>query len=322
MGSRKPVSFPGDQNLSTTNAQVEPEAKRPSSLRKIQSNRQNAQKSTGPTTPEGKSYSRRNALKHGFFADSLFKEPILQREDLKKFKALYDGLREDWRPVGVSEELEVERIAICWWKLLRALQFENAHLQLQLGGVAMLAEKRSSRDRMDPTEKELFSMLEEAAGQIKDGGQISQDLSDKISDHDILRDVWTDIYKKVHNLVEQKRKEDATAIAEAEGITMVAARRALQTNPEMQAKYIGMSFALPFQFAMQYLELRVERVLQNSLEVSYDYKSIPDAEELDKGLRYEAAADRQLNRAIDRLERMQRRRSGDSVHSVDVRLSR
>jgi hypothetical protein len=38
------------------------------SPRKVAANRQNALKSTGPKTPQGKVYSRRNSLKHGLFA--------------------------------------------------------------------------------------------------------------------------------------------------------------------------------------------------------------------------------------------------------------
>ncbi len=41
------------------------------SPRKIAANRQNALKSTGPKTPQGKAYSRTNALKHGLFAMDL-----------------------------------------------------------------------------------------------------------------------------------------------------------------------------------------------------------------------------------------------------------
>jgi hypothetical protein len=41
--------------------------KQPASIRKIQANRQNALKSTGPKSHRGKEHSRRNAIKHGLF---------------------------------------------------------------------------------------------------------------------------------------------------------------------------------------------------------------------------------------------------------------
>ena len=50
---------------------------------------------------------------------------------------------------------------------------------------------------------------------------------------------------------------------------------------------------------------------------------IPNREALDKILRYKTTSDRSLGRALDRLERLQRRRRGDPVLSpVSVRLTR
>jgi len=54
----------------------------------------------------------------------------------------------------------------------------------------------------------------------------------------------------------------------------------------------------------------------------YDRHAIPNAEVMDKILRYEAAIERSLDRAIARLERLQRRRKGESVlPPVSVRLT-
>jgi hypothetical protein len=55
-----------------------------------------------------------------------------------------------------------------------------------------------------------------------------------------------------------------------------------------------------------------------------EHKAIPNGDAMDKIIRYEAAAERSLGRALDRLERLQRRRMGDAVPpplNVNVRSS-
>jgi hypothetical protein len=97
-------------NLSVPGPQLH-ERKRPTSELKILSNRQNAQKSTGPKTRRGKSYSRKNSFKHGFFAKVLSRIVGLSEEELLDFEQLWDGLYEHWQPIGPSEEEEVTYIA-------------------------------------------------------------------------------------------------------------------------------------------------------------------------------------------------------------------
>ncbi len=75
------------------------------SKRKLQANRENAKKSTGPKTPRGKAYSRRNALKHGLFVRHITDFEAL-REDPWEFQALINGLWDQYQPIGKAEEIE------------------------------------------------------------------------------------------------------------------------------------------------------------------------------------------------------------------------
>src|ERR1035441_8400965 len=99
--------------------------KRTVSSRKLRANRQNASKSTGPRTPRGKAFSRRNALKHGLFAMDVYMATLTEWEDPDEYKNLLDRLAEDYRPVGAAEELEVQRIASCWCKLSRVWRYRS-----------------------------------------------------------------------------------------------------------------------------------------------------------------------------------------------------
>ena len=78
-------------------------------------NRQNAQKSTGPKTPQGKAAVRLNATKHGL----LSKEALLPGEDESTFLELAERLRAELRPEGELEALLVGRIVSAHWRLGR-----------------------------------------------------------------------------------------------------------------------------------------------------------------------------------------------------------
>lgn len=92
----------------------------------IEANRKNAQKSTGPKTPEGKLAIGRNALKHGLFSRCL----ILHDEDPLEYQALFDDLNAALKPVGALEYSLVERIALALWRQRRLVRSETAAIEL------------------------------------------------------------------------------------------------------------------------------------------------------------------------------------------------
>ncbi len=75
------------------------------SLKKIEANRRNALRSTGPKTPAGKARVRLNALTHGL----LSREIVLPDEDQVALAQLARRLRVDLQPIGEREELLAER---------------------------------------------------------------------------------------------------------------------------------------------------------------------------------------------------------------------
>src|SRR5215216_7051917 len=89
------------------------------SRKQIQANRQNALKSTGPKTPEGKDSARLNSTKHG-----LLSQEVLPGEDEEARKELAERLRAELQPVGEMENLLVERIIDATWRLRRLSRVE------------------------------------------------------------------------------------------------------------------------------------------------------------------------------------------------------
>ena len=83
--------------------------------KQVRANQQNALKSTGPKTPEGKTAVRHNALEHGL----LSQEVLLPEEDEAPLKESGESLRAELQPVGELENLLVERIIATIWRLRR-----------------------------------------------------------------------------------------------------------------------------------------------------------------------------------------------------------
>ena len=79
-------------------------------------NRANAQKSTGPRTPEGKAVVAQNAVQHGLLA----RQAVIPGEDGEEFDRYRAQMRAELAPVGLVEARLVERIVGLSWRLQRA----------------------------------------------------------------------------------------------------------------------------------------------------------------------------------------------------------
>jgi len=90
--------------------------------------RLNGSKSRGPTTEEGKSRSRLNALKHGLRAETLLLESGNEEENAS-FEALRARLEEQFPPRTIEEQLLLESMSHALWQKRRCLQFETKELR-------------------------------------------------------------------------------------------------------------------------------------------------------------------------------------------------
>lgn len=102
------------------------------SKKQIAANQSNGKKGTGPRTAVGKAQSRQNAWKHGFTAERI----VVGDEDRSELEALHASLQEDWNPVGVTECMEVQRLATVLWRLKRIPEFEAAVMDCRRQEVA------------------------------------------------------------------------------------------------------------------------------------------------------------------------------------------
>jgi len=97
----------------------------PVSSRKLEANRRNAQKSTGPRTDAGKAKSSANSNKHGFFSSRLFRDAAQRAKEEPEYLAILDGFRQHYEPVGFLENFWVERAAAEAFRYARNLEHEQ-----------------------------------------------------------------------------------------------------------------------------------------------------------------------------------------------------
>ncbi len=94
----------------------------------IKANQENAQKSTGPTSIEGKQRSSMNAIAHGIFA----KIPLLPGENEEQFKILREDLIKTYQPIDAMEMHLVQRIYLGLIRQQRLQEAEAAKLKISM----------------------------------------------------------------------------------------------------------------------------------------------------------------------------------------------
>ncbi len=127
-----------------------------STLKQIEANRRNALKSTGPTTPEGKERSRRNALRHGLTSETV----IVVLEDPEDYQAFEAAVIADYDAETVVEREMVLRLASILWRLRRATGIETALFETVItepGGLEQPARRRCSWSRSFATNRSMVA---------------------------------------------------------------------------------------------------------------------------------------------------------------------
>jgi hypothetical protein len=137
------------------------------SPRKVEANRRNAQRSTGPRTALGKSRVSRNAVKHGIFSKNLLTRDADGCEDPREYCQMHAAISEHYQPQGLLEELVVDRIASVTWRLARVPRCErgqidralNAH-RFQAGqGRGHVADSAELLELHNPADDKIFDDL-------------------------------------------------------------------------------------------------------------------------------------------------------------------
>jgi len=325
--------------------------KQPVSERKIQANRRNALRSTGPKTERGKRTVSRNAIKHGFLAREVVITAGDGEESLEEFHVLVENLGKCYEPVGIVEESLVQTIATALWRKARVIRAENGEIRKRLDTLKVdRALRKSDKANLDLALSEmdlylfnvenpadgkvstverwsamqaaqsnlrehhsslayLSALLQAAKSEITSDGHISEKIAKKIY---FAFGLWDYLFALtcLHAGPPESKKEDLPF--EKDGDKQIETKEAdIVAFIEHQLEKIS-TFK---EYALYRENLTVDAEARSF--------SLPPVEATDKLLRYEAHLDRQLYRAMDQLERLQRQRRGENVPPpVNINLGR
>jgi len=319
--------------------------KPPASERRTQANRRNALRSTGPKTKRGKRTVARNAIKHGILAREVVITAGDGKESSEEFQALIEQLWEEYEPVGVVEELLVRRIAACWWRTARVLRAENGEIRMRLDTLAMdRAQRNSDKGNRDlaysdihilfsaenqadqpvltkhgasaarealrdlhknhPGLERMTALLQKAKSEIARDGYISENIRNRI--FHAFRG-WD--YNFASSCLLCGDPEAKTAGRPSEEVVDEQAVDE-QTDKNRANLVVCIDGCLERISALDGYVTEREDLALDAEARSF---SLPPADATDKLLRYETHLDRQLYRAMDQLERLQRQRRGENV---------
>jgi hypothetical protein len=153
-----PISLNHDQRgANDVGGSNETRGKSSISLRKIESNRRNSQRSPGPKTAAGKKRVSMNAIKHGFFSKFLLVQHADGKESQREYDDFYADVRKHYQPADWLEELWVEKIAVWSWRLRRLIRCESGQIARALAGHCYEIHQSKAGDLAEPESASLSS---------------------------------------------------------------------------------------------------------------------------------------------------------------------
>lgn len=276
------------------------------SAAQLAANGRNAQKSTGPKTAAGKEVAKMNALKHGVLAQTVVVRGQQFKESPHEFKKLCEEFYADLAPVGAAEEMLVGQIIQAAWRLRRARRAETGEIALSVD------EGHWQRQKMHPRQQwmlweawgdPVWAMQESAMGASILAGWLREvrarvEQEGELSD-EAIKIPFQGKPNRLAEELEQWRRSNPTS--GANGTPQEPAKAKLLAHIDRK---LGM---------LNWQQERCEQHERAGEQARQAAAVLPSGAILDKIMRYETALERQLYRAMNQLERLQRRRQGENI---------
>lgn len=297
--------------------------------KQLAANRKNALKSTGPKTQAGKAFASKNSLKHGLLAQNVVITEGEGAEDQQAFDDLLADFIVQFNPVGSLEEMLVEKIAVCYWRMGRAHRFEVGVLRSELDTITDNYYNSYGTKTDEQIDNEIAEYLEKIEA-LKSNRKTLKRFYKQGKALSAIDD-WEENWKEISYHLPESGEQGQTQAFTIKCIPYKDDKDSLEPEPPSnpirnQFSEEGFSDEKIWQLHIQDCQDRID-IYQKSIESLQNEKithklrlsahkqiaALPDRHEMDKLLRYETAIERQLYKAISQLERCQRQRMGDYV---------
>lgn len=275
-----------------------------------------ARKGGGPRTPQGKQKSKRNALKYGIFSQ----EVLLEGESRAVFNSMLNKLRYDLKAEGEVEEILVDKLAVILWRQRRIIISEGGEIRMKTEFFD-LDQKRVQHDQM----------IALTSFDIQYGGYVSQTANPEVIDKclELLQELHGNIEKKGFEeksdkailtrlygdpersfRVEKTLLDSYSACLNVIRSTASDGRQSQSDGPEQYKDYFLAKISEQIE---EFRFYRIDRALieDHRRHVELLRRSVPD--QLDRLIRYESHLERNFDRTLSQLERLQRMRKGQPV---------
>ena len=184
---------------------------------KLNANRENAQHSTGPRTDAGKAKAALNAGKHFLSGQTI----VMPGDNLELYAASSRQFREEWKPVGHTEDNLVQTLCDTQWRIHRAFAYEAA---IYANGHHRLGNK------VEIDRPEVHEALTAGLVQV----DLSKEL-DRLSRHSSrLKREYRTTLEELRNLQERRKQRESAELKEA---AEVAKFCAMNKEPFVQADF-------------------------------------------------------------------------------------
>ena len=254
-------------------------------------------------------------MKHGILASQVINSESEQNE----FKRLVEKLTQEYQPVGPTKKLLVERIANCWRRLRRVQIAEDG--EAAKGRLDVVEESRSDSFDLDVTKWQVMQ-AERLAGE---NGATNWSRERAAGDQELIKNLRRTplgiqvICRGIREFKEEMAKNDIPSkestlmLLNCVGLDWVFELPSDESwkKPEARKRFLD---RLDMEIEeLEKLARNIETGQLLSRLAQLSVTALPPEQAANRILRYEAHIERQLNHALDQLERIQRRRRGEVI---------